>query len=142
MSLAGRALRDQDLSTAGRETLAVLDGADGPLSPSVIAERLIVTAATTTTVLDTLERRGMVERTMDPSDRRRQLVSITPAGVDAVNSFLPQMIALQTELMSGFTEAERRELGAYLDRVREAIVELEARADEVAAAAAPRRRPR
>ena len=140
ITLVNRTLRQHDLSAAGRETLAVLDGADGPLSPGVIAERLIVTAATITTVLDTLERRGMVERTIDQADRRRQIVSITPAGRDAVDAFLPQIVMLQTELMRGFTEDERAQLTSYLDRMREALTELEVRADDVAVSAAPRRR--
>jgi DNA-binding MarR family transcriptional regulator len=140
ITLVNRTLRQHDLSAAGRETLAVLDGAEGPLSPGVIAERLIVTAATITTVLDTLERRGMVERTIDQADRRRQIVSITPAGRDAVDAFLPQIVMLQTELMRGFTEDERAQLTSYLDRMREALTELEVRADDVAVSAAPRRR--
>ena len=140
ITLVNRTLRQHDLSAAGRETLAVLDGAEGPLSPGVIAERLIVTAATITTVLDTLERRGMVERTIDQADRRRQIVSITPAGRDAVDAFLPQIVMLQTELMRGFTEDERAQLTSYLDRMREALTELGERADDVAEQAAPRRR--
>ena len=140
IALVNRSLRQHDLSAAGRETLAVLDGAEGPLSPGVIAERLIVTAATITTVLDTLERRGMVERTIDQADRRRQLVSITPAGRQAVDAFLPQIVALQTELMRGFSEDERAQFTAYLDRVRAALIELEERADDVVSSARPRRR--
>ena len=140
ISLVNKTLRTHDLSAAGRETLAVLDGADGPLSPGVIAERLIVTAATMTSVVDTLERRGMVERTIDKADRRRQLVSITPAGREAVDAFLPQIVTLQTELMRSFTEDERAQLTSYLDRMREALTELGERADDVAEQAAPRRR--
>ena len=140
IALVNKTLRQHDLSAAGRETLAVLDGADGPLSPGVIAERLIVTAATMTSVVDTLERRGMVERTIDKADRRRQLVSITPAGREAVDAFLPQIVTLQTELMRSFTEDERAQLTSYLDRMREALTELGERADDVAEQAAPRRR--
>ena len=140
IALVNKTLRQHDLSAAGRETLAVLDGADGPLSPGVIAERLIVTAATMTSVVDTLERRGMVERTIDKADRRRQLVSITPAGREAVDAFLPQIVTLQTELMRDFTEDERAQLTSYLDRMREALTELGERADDVAEQAAPRRR--
>jgi len=140
IALVNKTLRQHDLSAAGRETLAVLDGADGPLSPGVIAERLIVTAATMTSVVDTLERRGMVERTIDKADRRRQLVSLTPAGREAVDAFLPQIVTLQTELMRDFTEDERAQLTSYLDRMREALTELGERADDVAEQAAPRRR--
>jgi len=140
ISLVNKTLRQHDLSAAGRETLAVLDGADGPLSPGVIAERLIVTAATMTSVVDTLERRGMVERTIDKADRRRQLVSLTTAGREAVDAFLPQIVTLQTELMRDFTEDERVQLTSYLDRMREALTGLEERADDVAGQAAPRRR--
>jgi len=140
IALVNKSLRSHDLSAAGRETLAVLEGAGGPLSPGIIAERLIVTAATMTSVLDTLERRDLVERTVDKADRRRQLVSITPAGREAVDAFLPQIVALQTELMRGFSEDERTQLTAYLDRVRAALIELEERADDVVSSARPRRR--
>jgi DNA-binding MarR family transcriptional regulator len=142
MTLINKTLRQHDLSAAGRETLAVLDGADGPLSPSVIAERLIVTAATMTSVIDTLERRGMVERTSDLADRRRQLVSITAAGRAAVDAFLPPIVAIQTDLMRGFTEEERVQFMSFLDRMRAALADVEPRADDVAASAAPRRRTR
>ena len=138
VGVAGFAAADQLLHLGAHVT--VIDGADGPLSPGVIAERLIVTAATMTSVVDTLERRGMVERTIDKADRRRQLVSITPAGREAVDAFLPQIVTLQTELMRSFTEDERAQLTSYLDRMREALTELGERADDVAEQAAPRRR--
>ena len=89
-------LRHHDLSAAGRETLAVLAGADGPPSPRVIADRPIVTAATITSVPDRLERHGLVERTMDQADRRRQPVSFTPAGRGAVDADLPKILTLPT----------------------------------------------
>jgi DNA-binding MarR family transcriptional regulator len=39
-----------------------------------MAERLIVTTASVTSLLDTLERRGLLERRPDPTDRRRPLI--------------------------------------------------------------------
>ena len=45
-----QALRHHRLSRAGREALAVLDGAGQSLSPTAIAERLIVTTASVTSV--------------------------------------------------------------------------------------------
>ena len=78
VALANRALSGYQLSPAARQALAVLDGAGEPLSPTGIARRLIVTTASVTSLLDTLERRGLVERRPDPADRRRLLVAITP----------------------------------------------------------------
>src|SRR5436309_9720274 len=77
VALLHRALRDYGLSTAGRQVLAVVEGAGGPLPASTIAERMLVTTATMTSLIDTLERRGLVVRLADATDRRRVLVDIT-----------------------------------------------------------------
>lgn len=135
-----QALRHHRLSRAGREALAVLDGAGQPLSPTAIAERLIVTTASVTSLLDTLERRGLVERRPDPSDRRRLLIVITPDGKALVDQFLPEIVALQTAALATLTEAQRRQLVELLGSVGANLGTLDA--DEVIRAAAPRGIPR
>lgn len=136
--LAGidHALRHHRLSRAGREALAVLDGAGQPLSPTAIAERLIVTTASVTSLLDTLERRGLVERRPDPTDRRRLLIMITQDGKAIVDQFLPEVVALQTAALATLTEAQRRQLVELLATVGANLTTLDA--DEVIRAAAPR----
>jgi DNA-binding MarR family transcriptional regulator len=140
--LAGidQALRHHRLSRAGREALAVLDGAGQPLSPTAIAERLIVTTASVTSLLDTLERRGLVERRPDPTDRRRLLIVITQDGKAIVDQFLPEVVALQTAALATLTEAQRRQLVELLATVGANLTNLDA--DEVIRAAAPRGIPR
>lgn len=140
--LAGidQALRHHRLSRAGREALAVLDGAGQPLSPTAIAERLIVTTASVTSLLDTLERRGLVERRPDPTDRRRLLIVITQDGKAIVDQFLPEIVALQTAALATLTEAQRRQLVELLATVGANLTTLDA--DEVIRAAAPRGVPR
>jgi DNA-binding MarR family transcriptional regulator len=137
--LAGRALREHQLSPAGREALAVLEGAGGQLSPTTIAERLLVTTASVTSLLDTLERRALVTRSPDPDDRRKVLVTLTEDGRRVVDRFLPQVVALQTGLLSGLSEARRTELLESLRAIRTAAEDLDA--DAVVAAAHPRRTP-
>src|SRR5206468_9018460 len=51
-----------DLSASASQILAVVEGAGEPLPPHVIAERLLITSGTMTSLLDTLERRGLVRR--------------------------------------------------------------------------------
>jgi DNA-binding MarR family transcriptional regulator len=121
VALANRALSGYQLSPAARQALAVLDGAGGPLSPTEIARRLIVTTASVTSLLDTLERRGLVERRPDPADRRRLLVAITPPAQAMVRQYVPEVVALQGAVMSGIGEEDRQQLIAVLTRIREAI---------------------
>ena len=121
VALANRALSDYQLSPAARQALAVLDGAGEPLSPTEIARRLIVTTASVTSLLDTLERRGLVERRADPADRRRLLVAITPPAQAMVRQYVPEVVALQGAVMSGIGEEDRQQLIAVLTRIREAI---------------------
>jgi DNA-binding MarR family transcriptional regulator len=121
VALANRALSGYQLSPAARQALAVLDGAGEPLSPTEIARRLIVTTASVTSLLDTLERRGLVERRPDPADRRRLLVAITPPAQAMVRQYVPEVVALQDAVMSGIGEEDRQQLIAVLTRIREAI---------------------
>lgn len=53
---------------------------EGPLRPGVLAERLRVTPRSVTEVVDALIDRGLVNRDVDPTDRRAMVLSLTPAG--------------------------------------------------------------
>ena len=75
----GRLLRPLNVSSAGGLVLGILRD-NGPMSPSELGERLIVTRATVTGLLDSLERRGLVSRSAHPTDRRSLVVEITPNG--------------------------------------------------------------
>jgi DNA-binding MarR family transcriptional regulator len=122
---ADRALRHHRLSRAGRQALAVLDGAGQPLSPTAIAERLLVTTASVTSLLDTLERRNLVERQADPGDRRRLLVALTDEGRALVDRFLPEVVALQTAAMAHLSEPQRRQLLQLLTKVRAGLAAID-----------------
>jgi len=140
MSVLETASRDLGVSAAGRQLLATLEGADGPLSPTDIAARLFVTTPSITSLLDTLEKRELVSRGPAPDDRRKILVSITPAGRKLVDTFLPQIVALQTALLEGVNETDRKKLVKTIDAILRNARELDA--DAVRAAAKPRGVPR
>lgn len=135
-ALLHQAVRSHGLSPGARQALAVLEGAHEPLSPTTISERMLITTASTTSLLDTLEKRGLVTRATDPEDRRRQLVSITEEGRRLVDAYLPQVVAVQTAVMAGISEAERARLLKTLAAVAERTRALDV--DEVVASA-PRR---
>lgn len=99
------------------QALAIVDGAGQPLTPSDIAERMLVSSATITSVLDTLERRGWVRRTPNPDDRRSLLIEITDDGRAMSDAFIPGLHKLERTVMSGLDAAERKQLMALLARV-------------------------
>lgn len=99
--------RRHGLSNAAAQTLAIIEGAGEPLTPSIIAERLMVTTGSMTSLLDTLERRELVRRDAHPSDRRRLLVHLTPEGEALVDTFLPEIVAVQTAIVAELSEADR-----------------------------------
>jgi DNA-binding MarR family transcriptional regulator len=53
---------------------------DGPLSQRELSAALMTDAPYTTVMIDDLEQRGLVQRQVNPADRRSKLVSITRAG--------------------------------------------------------------
>src|ERR1700694_2437414 len=68
------------LSPASGVVLGILADAESPLPPNQIAERLIISRATVTGLLDSLERRGYVRRQPHSTDRRMLLIELTDAG--------------------------------------------------------------
>jgi DNA-binding MarR family transcriptional regulator len=87
-------LRQHTLTRGSFNLLAALREAGEPLTPSALSSRMQITTATLTGIIDTLERRGLVERRPNPRDRRSVLVSIGAAGSrsleDAVSVLAPR----------------------------------------------------
>ena len=106
--------------------LAVLDGAGEPLTPSQIAERVLVASATMTATLDTLERQGWIRRLPNPEDRRSTLVEITPEGSAMTDRLLPGIRVVERSMMSALTKTERKQLVDLLDKVLKRSAELAA----------------
>ena len=125
MELHNRQTRDDyGLSANARQVLAVVEGAGQPLEPSVIAERLLTTTGTMTSLLDTLEKRGLIRRLPHPTDRRKLLVDITPDAQAIVDELLPSIHAREREVMSGaLTTSEQRQLLGLIAKLQQAAIQ-------------------
>jgi DNA-binding MarR family transcriptional regulator len=110
-------LESFDIPHPAATALAVVEGAERPLTPSEISDRVLVPSATMTATLDLLERRGWVERRPNPDDRRSVLVSITPDGRALADRLLPGIRNVEREMMTGLTHRERTQLVALLAKV-------------------------
>ena len=100
-------LRDTlDLGRGSGRVKSLIWLTEGPLSLSGLAEAVGVDAPYATLIVDSLEERGLVERQPDPADRRRKLVTLTPAGRDAV----AEVLRIQLEPPPGFCSLSAAEL--------------------------------
>src|SRR5580700_4733603 len=106
------------ISQAAATALAVIDGAGTPLTPSQVADRVLIAFATMTATLDLLERGGWIRRVPNPADRRSVLIEITPEGRATTD---------QQGILSALTHDEREYLldllAKILTRTAEAAAE-------------------
>jgi MarR family transcriptional regulator, lower aerobic nicotinate degradation pathway regulator len=89
----------------------------GPSSQAELGRRLWIDRKNMVAVIDDLEAAGLVERTRDEQDRRRNAVRLTPSGVDALARMNARADAAQDALLAALTEAERRELERLLAKL-------------------------
>jgi len=125
-ALVASVARGHGLSHVALNALAVIEGNGGPMPAGIVGTRVHITSGTMTSVLDTLERNGFIERLTDPDDRRRVLVDVTPEAQAVLDRLLPAVVQTTTAVMEGFDE---QELTAFLDtlaRVRVAIADVPA----------------
>lgn len=118
-------LQPFDLSPAGGLVLSMLADSERPLSPHEIASRLIISRATVTGLVDSLERRGYVRRTPHRSDRRMLLIGPTETGIQVANTFRPIVHQNQKGWMEALSEADQQILIDTLHRLQAVLMESE-----------------
>ena len=89
----------------------------GPASQAEIGRQLSIDRSDVVAVLNDLERDGLVVREPDEVDRRRNLVRLTPPGVEALGQLAARVEAAQRALLAPLSAAERKELERLLERV-------------------------
>ncbi len=99
-------------------TLAYLRDHPG-VSQQVMAEQLSMDSNTGVLVLNDLEDLEYVERRRDPADRRRHLVDITVAGLEALEQAEAAQGSIEDEILSGLSGPERAEFRRLLVKALE-----------------------
>ena len=106
------------LSASAFEILAIVEGAGEPLPPHAIGARLLVTSGTMTSLLDTLERRGLIRRVPHPTDRRMLLIDITDEARGIVDRMLPRVHGASRDAFATLSDLECETLVTLLERVQ------------------------
>ncbi len=106
------------LSPSSGLALGILADAGSALPPHQIAERLIISRATVTGLLDSLEKRGYVRRLPHSSDRRMLLIELTDSGRQVAHEFRQLVHQHEKTWLSGFNQTEQEQLIALLRRLQ------------------------
>lgn len=109
------------LSPSSGLVLGILADADGPLPPNQIAEKLIISRATVTGLLDSLEKRGYVRRLPHASDRRMLLIELTETGRRVAQEFRQVVHQNEYHWQVDFTEQEQEQLITLLHKLQASL---------------------
>jgi MarR family transcriptional regulator, 2-MHQ and catechol-resistance regulon repressor len=89
----------------------------GPLCQHELAGKVLKSAGNMTTVVDNLERRGLVERRRDGEDRRVVTVHLTDSGRDLVGEVFPRVVEVLVDAFSALSAREQQQLAALCRRL-------------------------
>ena len=96
--------------------LAALD-AFGPSSQAALGRAAGIDRSDVVAALNELAAEGLIDRSPDPSDRRRNIITLTPDGTRHLQHLDEVLARIQDDLLAPLAPAEREQLTALLTRV-------------------------
>jgi MarR family transcriptional regulator for hemolysin len=80
----------------------------GELNQLELSKRVGIASTTAVPALDNLEKRGLVQRTRDPNDRRKYFVNLQDEGKRLVDEMLPELTEMISSSFDGITQKDMR----------------------------------
>ena len=84
-----------------------------------LGERVQLTSATLTGIIDRLENLGLAERRASKKDRRAVLVCLTAKGRQVVGEIKPLLAGANREFLAGLSPEEQKQLRGLLKKLRD-----------------------
>jgi DNA-binding MarR family transcriptional regulator len=91
----------------------------GPASQAGLGRHTAMDRSDVAAAVSELAGRGLAARAPDPADRRRNVISITPAGAAHLRRLDEILAGVQDELLAPLSRAERQQLIELLSRILE-----------------------
>ncbi|MEM7414552.1 MAG: MarR family transcriptional regulator [Gemmatimonadota bacterium] len=116
---ADAALEPLELGYSEFGVLATLQRSGPPyrLRPATLLQTVLLNSGSMTACLDRLERRGLVERSPDPDDRRARLVHLLPPGTELVTEALELRVAAAVSFLRVLSDQESDRLIPLLKKL-------------------------
>ena len=103
------------------QTLAALAFSDGPIATIELAERMAVQWPSLIRTLNELEGEGLIERRINPADKRSRRVTITVKGLAVFREVKAVLDPTRAALLEGFSDEELHMAERLLERFFSAI---------------------
>ncbi|MBB4986405.1 MarR family winged helix-turn-helix transcriptional regulator [Streptomyces nymphaeiformis] len=117
--LVAEAIAEEGLKLPQHAVLAAVSEY-GPVAQADLVRRLGFDAKDVVLLLNHLEKAGLARREPDPKDRRKNAVTVTPAGAQVLARCAELAERANSALLAPLSEAEARQLMELLTRVYEA----------------------
>jgi DNA-binding MarR family transcriptional regulator len=89
----------------------------GPASQATLSRRTGIFRSDLVAVINQLAARGLIERAPDPSDRRRNVITMTPRGRRHLRQLDKLIDTIQDDLLAPLTQSQRDQLVRLLTRL-------------------------
>lgn len=106
VALFAEALHAWDITPVQYAVLATLEQ-HASVSQTVLSTLIAYDRATIGGVIDRLDAKGWLSRTLDPADRRLRLLCLTPAGIDVLKHLHPLVQEVQERFLAPLRADER-----------------------------------
>lgn len=103
------------LSLPNMHTIEIL-GIFGDMRMKELASKIGVTTGTLTITIDKLEKKGLVKRIPNPSDRRSFMISLTEKGLQMHKEHTKAHKNMTLECSKGFSETEIEQFLDFINR--------------------------
>jgi MarR family transcriptional regulator, lower aerobic nicotinate degradation pathway regulator len=91
----------------------------GPASQAALGRRTGIDRSDVVAALNELADRGLIKRSPDPDDGRRNVITITAAGTKQLRKLDQVLAGIQEKLLAPLSAAERTQLARLLTRLLE-----------------------
>lgn len=106
-----------DVTPVQTHVLLYLQQHGGQVPQHELTGYLQVKPSTAGGVLDRMEEKGLVRRSVSGSDARRRLITLTEKGAEQQSAFQRSFLDVEEAMVRGFSPQEREALLSLLDRV-------------------------
>ncbi|MHA7984939.1 MarR family winged helix-turn-helix transcriptional regulator [Rathayibacter sp. CAU 1779] len=113
-------IRERDITFEQGFVLGYLEQDPGAIQRD-IARMTRTTPASVSSMLQGLERRGLIERRTEEGNERSKRVYATPAGLELIAGFDQAMVEADESILAPLSKAEREQLEKILKKITAAL---------------------